>query len=157
MKRRFSLLLAAAVLAGCGASAAPASPIAGEVRASAGSMQVVAAPARLQPGGTVTVTLEVTGPVDYDTGCVQTLHIWAVDSAGKQVWEQPVPEIACMALGRGHVPAGKVGNFTAQWPVASTLAPGAYTVHGLFLFTLPLGAATRVRENLPVVAIQVNG
>src|SRR5438477_134312 len=36
------------------------------------------------------------------------------------------------------------------------LAAGTYTVHGLFLVVLPMGAGARVRENLPPLAIQIS-
>jgi hypothetical protein len=97
----------------------------------------------------------VTGPIDYEIGCVQTLHIWAEDSQRRQVWQQPVPAVMCMALGHKVLRAGETAIFTADWPTSSTLAPGSYTLHGLFLVVLPMGAAMRVRENLAPLTIQI--
>jgi hypothetical protein len=51
--------------------------------------------------------------------------------------------------------AGETATFTADWPTSSTLAPGSYTLHGLFLVVLPMGAAMRVRENLAPLTIQI--
>ncbi len=148
---RYLLLGLALLVGGCGAqAAAPASVI-----ASSGQFRSEASPARLAAGGTVHVTLTVSGPIDYEVGCVQTLHIWAVDSQGRQVWAEPVPAIMCMALGRKSLPAGETATFTADWPTASTLKVGAYSIHGLFLTVLPIGAGTRVRENLPPLTVQL--
>ena len=111
---------------------------------------------RFEPGGKYSnYTLTVTGPIDYEIGCVQTLHIWAEDSQHQQVWEQPVPAIQCMAFGHKLLAAGEKATFTADWPTSSTLAPGSYTLHGLFRVVLPMGAGARVRENLPPLTIQI--
>jgi len=78
---RNSLLVLAILLAGCGAQlAAPSS-----TSAASGPFRSVASPAHLAAGGTVRVTLTVQGPIDYEVGCVQTLHLWAVDGRGAQV------------------------------------------------------------------------
>src|SRR5438309_6073702 len=67
-------LLAALVVAGCGAQAAPPGP-SGTVSATNGPFAATARPASLPAGGTVHLTLTVTGPIDYEVGCVQTVHI----------------------------------------------------------------------------------
>ena len=154
--KRIWLALIALVVAGCGAQAAGPTP-SGTVSGTNGPFHAEAAPAQLTAGGTVHLSLVVTGPIDYEIGCVQTLHIWAEDSQQRQVWEQPVPAIQCMALGHKMLAAGQTATFTADWPTSSTLARGSYTVHGLFLVMLPMGAAARVRENLPPLAIQISG
>ncbi len=101
------------------------------------------------------MTLTVTGPIDYEVGCVQTLHTWVEDRKGTQVWAQPVPAIMCMAYGHRLLAAGETANFKADWPTSPALAAGRYTIHGLFLVLLPPGAGTRVRENVPPVTIEV--
>jgi hypothetical protein len=159
---RLSLLFVALVVAGCGAQAAgpgpsPAPSPSGTVSGTNGPFHAQAAPASLPPGGTVHLTLTVTGPIDYEIGCVQTLHIWAEDSQRQTVWEQPVPAIMCMAFGHQQLPANETATFTADWPTSSQLAPGAYSLHGLFLTVLPMGAAARVRENLAPLSIQILG
>ena len=154
--RRFTLLLLTLVLAGCGAQAADHGPPP-SVSGSNGPFYATASPARLAAGGAVYLTLTVTGPIDYEVGCVQTLHIWAEDSQHKLVWQQPVPAIQCMAFGHKVLAAGDKATFTATWPTSTRLAAGSYTLHGLFLTVLPLGAASRVRENLPPLTIQVAG
>ena len=155
------MLLLALVLAGCGAQAAgpgasPTPTPTNTVSGTNGPFYAQASPARLAAGGTVHLTLTVTGPIDYEIGCVQTLHIWAEDSHRQQVWQQPVPEIMCMAIGHKVLAGGDTATFTADWPTSSTLAPGTYTVHGLFLVVLPSGAGARVRENLTPLAIQIS-
>src|SRR5205085_5045041 len=132
---RFTLLLLTLVLAGCGAQAADHGPPP-SVSGTNGPFYATASPARLAAGGTVHLTLTVTGPIDYEIGCVQTLHIWAEDSQRQQVWQQPAPEIMCMAIGHKVLAAGDTATFTADWPTSSTLAPGSYTLHGLFLVVL---------------------
>ena len=149
-------LFVALIVAGCGAQAAGPGPSA-SVSGTNGPFQAQASPASLSAGGTVHLTLTVTGPIDYEIGCVQTLHIWAEDSQRQTVWEQPVPAIMCMAFGHKQLAAGETAHFTADWPTSSQLAPGTYTLHGLFLTVLPIGAGARVRENLPPLSIQILG
>jgi hypothetical protein len=148
-------LALALTLAGCGGvSPGQASPA--TVSGTNGPFHAVASPSRVTAGGNVLLTLTVTGPIQYETGCVQTLHIWAEDSRQHQVWSQPVPAIQCMAFGSKTLAAGETATFKAQWPTSSQLSPGLYTLHGLFLTVLPLGAGARVRENLPVLTIQIS-
>jgi hypothetical protein len=149
-------LFVALIVAGCGAHAAgPGSS--GTVSGTNGPFAAQAAPASVSAGGTVHLTLTVTGPIDYEIGCVQTLHIWAEDSQRQTIWQQPVPAIMCMAFGHKQLAAGETASFTADWPTSSQLAPGTYTLHGLFLTVLPMGAGARVRENLPPLSIQILG
>jgi hypothetical protein len=154
--KRLLLLLLAMVVAGCGAQAAgPGASPTGTVSGTNGPFYAEASPAQLAAGGTIHLTLTVTGPIDYEIGCVQTLHIWAEDGQGQQVWQQPVPEIMCMAIGHKVLPAGETATFVADWPTSTKLAPGSYTLHGLFLVVLPRGAGARVRENLAPLTIQI--
>jgi hypothetical protein len=158
MNRSWLLLLVALVIAGCGAQAAGPGPSpSGTVSGTNGPFQAMASPSQLAAGGTVHLTLTVTGPIDYEIGCVQTLHIWAEDAQHQQVWQEPVPAVMCMAYGQKQLTAGETAIFTADWPTSSQLAPGAYTLHGLFLTVLPMGAGMRVRENLPPLSIQILG
>jgi hypothetical protein len=144
------------VLTACGAlSPAPAQPT--TVRATAGNLTLTASPAALKGGETANVSLTVQGPADYQGGCVQTLQIWVIGPSGGQVWTEPAPALMCMAIVDKHLAAGENATFHAQWPVASGLAQGSYAIHGLFLFTLPRGAGTRVRENLPQLSVQIVG
>src|SRR5207244_11990584 len=146
--------LLAIVLAGCGAQAAGPGA-GGTVSGTNGPFYAQATPARLAAGANVHLLLTVTGPIDYEIGCVQTLHIWAEDSQHQQVWEQPVPAIQCMAFGHKVLAAGEKATFTADWPTSSSLALGSYTLHGLSRVVLPMGAGARVRENLPPLTIQI--
>ena len=143
------LLTAAIVLAGCGAQGAGPS----SVVATSGPYHAQASPARLAPGGSVQVMLTVTGPIDYEVGCVQTLRIWALDARGAQVWEERVPAIACLAYSHKVLAAGETARFRDEWPTSAKLAPGSYTIHGLFMTVLPLGVAARVRGNLPPLTV----
>ena len=153
---RVLLLLVALIIGGCGAQAA-APGASGPVSGVNGPFQAQATPASLPAGGTVHLTLTVTGPIDYEAVCVQTLHIWAEDSQNQTIWEQPVPAIMCMAFGHKQLAAGETATFTDDWPTSSQLAPGTYTLHGLFRTVLPMGAGARVRENLPPLSIQILG
>jgi hypothetical protein len=157
---RIGLLFVALILAGCGAQAAgpgPSPSPSGTASGTNGPFQAQASPAALAAGGKVHLTLTVTGPIDYEIGCVQTLHIWVEDSQRQTVWEQPVPAIMCMAFGHKRLEAGQTATFTADWPISSQLAPGTYTLHGLFRTVLPMGAGARMRENLPPLSIQILG
>jgi len=60
-----------------------------------------------------------------------------------------------MAYGYKALPQGETAGFSADWPTSTSLKPGTYTIHGLFLTVLPAGAAARVRENLPPLTIRV--
>ena len=122
-----------------------------------GPFHAVASPSRLRAGATVHLTLTVTGPIQYEVGCPQTLRIWAENSANQPVWMQPQPMIACMAIGYKTLAAGETATFNADWPTSPSLAAGSYTLHGLFLTVLPPGAGARVRENLPPLAIRISG
>jgi hypothetical protein len=153
---RVLLLLIALLIGGCGAQAAGPGT-SGTVSGTNGPFQAQATPASLRAGGTVHLTLTVTGPIDYEIGCVQTLHIWAEDSQRQKIWEQPVPAIMCMAIGHKQLGAGETAILTADWPTSSQLTPGTYTLHGLFRTVLPMGAGARVRENLPALSIQILG
>jgi hypothetical protein len=150
-------IVLAIVLAGCGVKAAGPTTPPGSIPGTNGPFHAEAAPARLAAGGTVHLTLTVTGPIDFEVGCVQTLHIWAEDSQYRQVWAEPVPAILCMALGHEVLTAGQTATYTADWPTSNQLAPGSYTLHGLFLTLLPPGAGMRVRENLPPLTIEISG
>lgn len=151
MRQLLLITASVIVLAGCGAQAA--GPATGIVSGTNGPFQAEATPAHLTPGAIVHVSLTVTGPVDYEVGCVQTLHIWAVDRQGTQVWAEPVPAIMCMAYGHKVLAAGETATFKADWPTSARLAPGSYTIHGLFLTVLPRGVAARVRENVPPLTV----
>ena len=156
MKRSLIALLAVAVTS-CGAQAAADHGPPPSVSGTNGPFHAVASPSRLAAGGTVYLTLTVTGPIQYEAACVQTLQIWAEDAHHQQVWAEPVPAIECMAISYKSLATGQTATFTADWPTSSQLAPGSYSIHGLFLTALPLGAGMRVRENLPTLPIQISG
>jgi hypothetical protein len=156
--KRFGLLFLALVLVGCGAQAHDPGtpPVPTNVSATSGPLHVQATPARLVAGGTVHLSLTVNGPIQYEVGCVQTLHIWAEDGQHQQVWQEPVPAVMCMAYGYKTLAAGETATFAADWPTSSGLAAGSYTLHGLFLTVLPPGAGARVRENLPPLTVEIS-
>lgn len=158
--RRLAIGLLAVALTGCGAYAtAPGSATptpAPTVSGTNGPFRAVASPSRLAAGGTVHLTLTVSGPIQYEAACVQTLHIWAEDASRQEVWNEPVPEIQCMAIAYKTLQAGETAVFTAEWPTSPRLGPGSYSIHGLFLTVLPRGAQARVRENLPPLPIQIS-
>lgn len=152
--RRIASLLLALVLTACGARGTGAPP-ATSVSGTNGPFHAVATPARQAAGDTVKLSLTVSGPIEYEVGCVQTLHIWVEDNEPKTVWEEPVPAVQCMAFGYKSLAAGETATFTAEWATSGQLAPGFYTIHGLFLTVLPPGAGMRVRENLPPLTIEI--
>jgi hypothetical protein len=156
--KRIGLLILALALSACGAQAAgPSAPAPTTVSGTNGLFHAVASPARVHAGDTVDLTLTVTGPIQYEGACVQTLHVWAEDSQRQQVWSQPEVELQCLALSYKTLAAGETATFKASWPTSSRLSAGSYSLHGLFLTVLPPGAGARVRENLPPLAIQISG
>lgn len=155
VKHAVRLLPLAFVLAACGNYPTHGDPPADIVSASSGNLHLTARPGHAAAGTVIQLQLTVSGPADYEAGCVQTAHFWAVNAAGKQVWEEPVPAVMCMAIANRHLAAGETAQFSASWPTDQTLAAGKYSIHGLFLFTLPLGAGTRVRENLPPLTVEI--
>jgi len=65
--KRIWLLLLTLVVAGCGAQAAGPGPSpTGTVSGTNGPFYAQASPAKLAAGGTVHLTLTVTGPIDYE-------------------------------------------------------------------------------------------
>jgi hypothetical protein len=153
--RRHSLtagLVLVALLAGCGT---PAHSGNDTVRATSGNLTVEARPDPLAAGDVAHFTVIATGPIDYEAGCVDTVHLWALDGTGQKVWEQPTPAVRCMALAYRHLAAGEVATFAVDWPTAPSLARGRYAIHGLFRFAVPPPAGLYVQENLPVLTVQV--
>ena len=144
MRSSLLALLASLLLVGCGSVRADQGPT-----PEPGHLTLVASPNHLAAGGTVYATVTLAGPADYEAGCVQTVQLWVLDSQRQRVWTEPSPEVACMALINKHLSTDQLATFHVDWPTARNLAPGHYTIHGLFMFTLPMGAATRVAENLP--------
>jgi hypothetical protein len=145
------------VLASCGAQTAGEHGPPPSSSGTSGPFHAVASPARLQAGNTVHLTLTVTGPIQYEAACVQTLQVWAEDSRQQTIWSPPTPQYDCLAITDKTLAAGETASFSADWPTSSQLAPGSYTIHGLFLTALPGGAGMRVRENLPPLTIQISG
>jgi hypothetical protein len=144
MRATLAALMAGVLLCGCGQAVVdPGASV------EPGHLTLVALPDRLSPGGTVHTTVTVTGPTEYEAGCVQTVRLWVLDTQNQRAWTEPAPEVTCMAIINQQLPAGQTATFQVDWPVAATLHPGRYTIHGLFLFTLPMGAGTRVSQNLP--------
>ena len=80
----------------------------------------------------------------------------AAMEAGKK-WEPALMQGPDDPLGKKVLAAGETAEFTADWPTSNKLTPGTYTIHGLFLVVLPMGAGARVRENVPPLAIQISG
>jgi hypothetical protein len=142
------------LLAGCGGGSSVGPP--GDTSSTTGTLTTTAHPEHANAGQTIQFTVTVTGPADYETGCVQTVHLWAetADAAAHRVWEQPVPEVECMAITTEHLAAGQSAGFHVDWPTTG-IPKDAYFVHGLFRFALRAGAGTRVRENIPPVMVTV--
>ncbi len=148
------MLLAVLLLAGCGAQAQ--NPDLNQVSSTTGPFHAQVSPEHLKAGETAHVKLTVTGPIQFETGCVQTLHIWADDGQGRLVWEEPVSKVMCMAIRQQTLSTDETASFTADWPTSSRLADGGYLIHGLFLTVLPAGAGTRVRENMPPLMVTLS-
>ena len=96
----------------------------------------------------------VSGPADYEAGCVQSLHIWVNDQNQNRVWEQPLPQVTCMAIQIRHIDAGNTALFQTSWPIEPSTYPGFYTVHGRFR-EVQAGGVRASAENLPVLQFQV--
>lgn len=105
-------------------------------------------------GGDVDVRLTVPGPLQVEGGCIPSLTVWIEDPSGRTVAITPSPGGAhCLALAIIDIPAGTTRDFDAR--LHADVPHGRYTVHGLLLVSLPPGAGTRVRENLPVLTVDL--
>lgn len=118
--RRLGLIMLAVALGGCGAEGAGHGPPP-SVAGTNGPFHAQASPSRLQAGGTVHLTLTVTGPIQYEAACVETLHIWAEDGQHQQVWSEMDQPIQCMAIAYRTLAAGQTATFTADWPTSRQL------------------------------------
>jgi hypothetical protein len=151
---RAAVLLPAAVLAAaCGAgigapssTAAPGVPSASAAESttvSAGAATTATATAAVTGGGriatavshapgsvAVVVTVTLTGPARYESGCIDSLQVQLLDGGGAVVATAPVPTpgmLRCMAISLNPLGAGQTQTFTL-----SLAAPraGTYTVTG---------------------------
>ncbi|MFN2466336.1 MAG: hypothetical protein ABR598_08755 [Candidatus Dormibacteria bacterium] len=155
--RPVSLAVALMCLTGCGSESAcvaagcavttPTSSPTGR-RATAGDWRTDASVA----AGRVEVTVTVSGPASVEGGCVPALTAWLADVHGQQVGMAATPGLRCQAISITDIPAGETRDFHVSLPQPP---PGTYTVHGLIRTRLPIGADTRVTENIPVVSVSV--
>lgn len=151
-------------LAACGATPQPSpgaspSPSAGPGTPGPGRVVVTADPDGWHAqatvgGGDVDVRLTVPGPLQVEGGCIPPLGVWLEDSSRRTVAITPSPGGPhCLALAIIDVPAGTTHDFDAR--LHADVPHGRYTVHGLLMVSLPPGAGARVRENLPVLTVDL--
>jgi hypothetical protein len=142
---------AVAMLATACAATSPArlpSPSASSVTASAHGWTTLVAVS----GNHVDIRVMVSGPLSVEAGCVPPLAVWLVGADGRRLEPSPTPGLRCQAIAIEDIPMGQVRGYRATIPLAP---PGTYMVHGLIRVHLPIGAAARVSENIPVVTLQV--
>jgi len=150
---RFAAILLGCLLAACATSGTTPT----RVQATAGHLTLAAQPAVIHPGQQVGLRLTVAGPLDYYVGCVYTEHLWAVDSQGRKVWEQPVDiDPICGQAEAGppqpfakHLDGGSSLTYKVDWQTSPNLKAGKYAVHGAF-------SASRPTLTAPVISIQVS-
>ena len=146
--------MAGALLSGCARPELGGwSPPNGEVAVRSGNLELRAAPASGPAGQLIQLTVTVGGPARFEVGCVDSVHLWALDARGSRVWEQPVPELRCMAFGVRELSPGEQASFQVGWPTSPRLARGRYSIHGLFLFV----GMPRPAENVPVLTVDISG
>lgn len=152
---RFVAILLGCLLAACTPSATRPTPT--RVQATSGHLTLAAEPAVIRSGQQVGLQLTVAGPLDYYAGCIFTEHLWAVDSQGRKVWEQPVDiDSICGESEVGppqpiarHLADGSSLTYEVNWQTAANFKAGIYAVHGAFLASRPSLVA-------PVISIQIS-
>ena len=86
MRPALATLLTSLFLGGCGQVVGDPGP-----SPELGQLTLVAVPDRVSPGGMVHATVTVTGPTEYEAGCVQTVRLWVLDPQNQRVWTEPAP------------------------------------------------------------------
>lgn len=102
--------------------------------------------------GTIQVRVSVVGPQSVEGGCVPALTAWIVRSDGTRTESSPSPGVRCLAIVIDDIATAQTRDYTIVIPAPPL---GTYTVHGLVRVHLPIGAGSRVSENIPVVTVQV--
>jgi hypothetical protein len=142
---------------GCLAQACPYLPSPGP--SAAGSPAAVSATAHgwttdagVRAGGGVDVRVNVSGPLTVDGGCSPTLTAWLVAADGHRLQGGSAPAARCQGIAVTEIPAGQTRDFVTSLDLPPA---GTYSVHGLVLVHLPIGAGARVAENIPVVTLTI--
>jgi hypothetical protein len=127
--------LMSVVVAGCGSSPAtspaptcvPASP-APSPRAAAPPAVATADRARVDPGGTVSFDVTVTGPASVTVDCQQPLQVIVTDSTQLHIYTGQSPPAQAGHCGPLTLTAGHAESYAVSWPVDESLPGGAYSV-----------------------------
>jgi hypothetical protein len=150
----------AGTLAACGTQGAqPGRTVArGTVTRQSGNYSITARPTEFTAGQKAEVTVTVSGPLHYKSGCVIPLQIRVTDTNANDVWNQPYsppcnegeagPPIVWRSLR-----AGQTMTFSDDWPSSALLAYGTYFVQTTFLAAVTNGAVQPVE--LPAVKVKV--
>ena len=122
-------------------------PVLPPPHASAAPVAAAADRARVDPGGTVTITETVTGPASLRVDCSQPLQLIVTDSTDLSVYSgysAGAPDAACGDL---SLASGDGQTYQVGWPVDPSLPGGTYTA------TLVLGNAPQLTLSLAVGAL----
>jgi hypothetical protein len=130
----------------------------GTVTRQSGNYSITVRPTEFTADQKVEVTVTVSGPLLYKSGCVIPLQVRVTDTNANDIWNQPYsppcnegeagPPIVWRSL-----PAGQTTTFSDDWPSSAQLANGTYFVQTTFLAALTNGAVQPLE--LPAVKVKV--
>jgi hypothetical protein len=130
----------------------------GTVNANSGNYSIKASPAEFTAGQKVEVTVTISGPIRYQTGCVTPLAIRVSDTSLNDIWNPPYNPQPCSVGEAGpptswhNLPAGQTASFTEVWPSSAKLATGTYYVSTTFMLETNQG---NVPHSLPTLKVKV--
>ena len=158
--RILALVLITGTLAACGTRDPHAgrTVATGTVIRQSGNYSIKVSPTEFTAGQKVHVTVTVSGPLLYKSGCVIPLQIHVTDPNANDIWDQPYsppcsegeagPPIVWRSL-----PAGQTATFTDDWPSSAQLAEGPYFVQTTFLVAVTNRGVQPLE--LPAVKVRV--
>jgi hypothetical protein len=155
-----AMVLITGALAACGTQDPhPGRTVAtGTVTRQSGKYSITVRPTEFTAGQKVEVTVTVSGPLLYKSGCVIPLQIRVTDTSANDVWNQPYSPPcdegeAGPPIGWRSLPTGQTATFSDNWQSSAQLGNGTYFVQTTFLVAVTNGAVQPVQ--LPAVKVRV--